>query len=132
MSMSIVGVSVMFSVLLSTWPLDVVIVVILISGFLLTSICLKKRYELLKVLESEAPEFYQSLGAPGLTIWRQLFRRRDCLANDRLWFYALFKTDIFPDQPRVHTALVGFRRVEIFGLTFTLVIIVVGLLLYFG
>jgi hypothetical protein len=121
----------MFSILLSTWPLDVVIFVILIGGFLLTSICLKKRHELLKVLESDAPEFYQSLGAPSLTILQQLFRRRDCLANDRLCFYALFRADIFPDQPRVHAALVGYRRLQIFSLGFfALVLIVGGLFIY--
>jgi hypothetical protein len=122
----------MSSILFGTFPLLAVIFVILIGRFLLTGICLKKRYELLRFLESDAPELYQALGAPSFTIRQQLFRRRDCLANNRLWFYALFRAGIFPDQPRVHAALVGYQRVEIVGLGFFAFVLIVGVLFIYS
>jgi hypothetical protein len=116
----------------SVVPLIVLVLGFRVGRLMLIGVRLKKRAELLRILESEAPEFWQSLGSPSFTLWQQLFRRRDPFANDRLWFYALWRTDVFPDQPRVRAALVGYRRVEMIGLGFTaLILIVAGLLFLF-
>jgi len=101
-----------------------------VGRFFLIGIRLKRRAVLLGVLESEAPDFYQALGAPSLTLWQQLFRRGDPLANDQLWFYALWRADIFPDQPRVRAALVSYRRVEMIGFGYTALVLIVAALVF--
>jgi len=111
-------------------PLLVLALGLPVGRFILLGTRLRRRAELLNVLRVEVPEFYQALGEPSFTLWQQLFRRQDPLANDRLWFYALWKADIFPDQLRVRAALVSYRRVEMIGLGYTALVLIVAALLF--
>jgi len=129
MNLSLIAAVETFHLLRFLVPVIVLVLGIRLGRLIWMSVLLKKRAELLGVLESEAPEFWQALGAPSLTLWQQLFRRRDPFANDRLWFYALWRADTFPDRPRVRAALQAYRRVEIINLAYpALVLIVAGLL----
>jgi hypothetical protein len=132
MNLSLIAAVDTFHLLRFLVPLIVVVLGLRVGRLILIGVSLKKRAELLGALESEAPEFWQALGAPSFTLWQQLLRRRDPFANDRLWFYALWRADIFPDQPRVRAALLAYRRVESIDLAYTaLVLVVAGLLFIF-
>jgi hypothetical protein len=128
MNVPVIAVADVSNILRGFLPLLVAFFAISVGRFFLIGIRVKRRAELLGVLESEAPEFWQALGAPSVTLWQQLFRRRDPLANDRLWFYALWRADVFPDRPRVRAALVSYRRVEMIGLGYTALVIIVAVL----
>jgi hypothetical protein len=94
MNGQLIAVADVSNILLGFLPLLLAFFAISVGRFFLIGIRVKRRAELLGVLESEAPELWQALGAPSLTLSHQLLRRRDPLANDRLWFYALWRADI--------------------------------------
>lgn len=119
-----------WSILRPIVPVLITIVGVRLGNIILPILRLKRRVELLNVLQTVAPELYQALGAPSPTLWQQLFRRRDCLANDRLWFYALWRMDIFPDDPRVRAALRRYRRIELIALCYTAGILLLAALVF--
>lgn len=107
-------------------PLIVLALGLAAGRLILLGVRLRRRSEFLDVLRTEVPEFYEALSAPSFTLWQQLWRRRDPFAGDRLWFYALWRADSFPDEPRVQAALAAYRRVEFIRFGYTALVLTVA------
>lgn len=69
-----------------------------LGHWVVRGIRVKRWMALVDVVKHCAPEVFTLVDQPTHFLWQKLLKG-DLMTNDRFWFLAIWKSDVFPDDP---------------------------------